>query len=166
MIGKDTEVNLRSLIEKAEILVDEINQQIPDSGITDMINQKKGNYFIYEEMFKNLKFLENPDNLNRHDDFPDQTAKTIKEINDNFIAGNILEEIDKILQSSVKETPTSEIKVKLLEMISYFSTLIENEQEMNEEKFCRVISSTMEFIQILNKLRDDLKLKFTKKADI
>lgn len=162
----DKEENLKFFIEKAEKVIEEINQQIPDSLVSSIINQKNENYFIYEEMYRNLEILNNPENLNRNEDLQDQTARTIKEINDNFIAGNILEQVCLVLQSTLNPSPTSEIKLKLLEMVTFFSSLIDKEIEMKEEIFCKQISYTIEFIQILNKLRQQLNENFLKKADV
>jgi hypothetical protein len=129
-------------IEKSEKLINKVEEIVPDSHIESLIKARKGNYFLYEDILKNIKLIKTP----IVEDFRlDETTKIINEINENFIIENIQCEMDELIKKTIDNKVNGIHKPKLLKLLQ----MINNITYTNIDSNLVVLSKVNDFLEIL-----------------
>jgi hypothetical protein len=130
---------LTNEIEKSEKLINKVEEIVPDSHIESLIEARKGNYFLYEDILKNIKLIRTPI---VEDIRLDETTKIINEINENFIIENIQCEMDELIKKTVDNNVNGIHKPSLLQMINKIT-------HTNINSNLVVLSQVNDFLEIL-----------------
>jgi hypothetical protein len=142
----ECQVNFTNEIEKAERLISKVDEIIPDSQVESLIKARKGNYFLYEDILKNIKLIKTP-KLEEKTRPLDETSKIINEINENFIIENIQSEMDELIKKQIDDRKRGLHKTKLLQMIDN----ITNSKTISN---IMVLSQVNDFLEILMDLNN------------
>ena len=133
-------------VERAKKIINKVEKMIPDSYIEQLIKSKKGNYFLYEDILKNLKLMKSPPVVN---ELQDEASKIINEINEHFIIQNILSEVEELIEKNIEKSEKGIFRSRLMEMLEKLNFLVDYK---NSDTSLKLISIITEFIEILIEL--------------